>query len=303
MLNLFLLLASAFWGDTQINEWGDIGARFAVGVPFCNRLNLVDFTLGISKIGIGSSIVESYGFNNGNQFIGSLLPLQATVPVYQHVSFWKEEAFFDKFVIFKVRGSPWGQRYNGVSPLSFILSPEWEAKAPYLSLELSGRWSPVRMLGLEATLGTLIPQDAPWRVYLMLGAYIGTSGPVSPDKVAPKLEITDIVFDDALTGDGDGILDPREQGRLILLLANRGLRNSDTVYLFPAMRDTSLSKYLVFEEVSISPLAAGRSTEAVINVFAGERLPALPLRVRIWGKDLDSNLVSPAYIEIPTAGS
>ncbi len=303
MFNLLLLLSAAFLGDTQVKEWGDIGARFAVGVPLCNRLNLVDFTLGISQIGIGSSIVESYGFNDGTQFIGSLLPLHVTVPIYQHISFWKEEAFFDKFLILKLRGSPWGQRYNGTSPLSFILSPEWAAEAPYLSLELTGRWSPIRMLGLEATLGTLVPKDAPLRVYLTLGAYVGTSGPVSPDKVAPRLEISNIIFDDALTGDGDGVLDPREQGRLILLLANRGLRDSDTIYLYPAMRDTSLSKFLVLEGTTAAPLKAGRSTEATINVFAGEMLPALPLRVRVWGKDSDSNLVSPAYIEIPTVGS
>lgn len=303
MLNIFLLLCAAFWGDTQVKEWGDIGARFGIGVPVSNRLNLVDFSLGISHFGIGTSVVESYGFVDGGQFIGSLLPLQVTMNIYQKIAFWKEEAFFDRLLYLKIRGSPWGQRYNGVSPLSFILSPDWEAKAPYISIEIAGRWSPIRMLGVEATIGTLIPKDAGLRVYLNISGFVGTSGPVSSEKVLPRLEISSVIFEDALNGNANGILDPGEQGRLLFLVSNKGLRDSDSIYLNVVMRDTGLEQYLSFEEITLPPLKASETLEASISVFAADRLPALPLRARIWGKDAAGNIVSPAFVEIPTAGS
>lgn len=302
MFKLLLLLSGAFWGDTQVREWAFINAHYGVGLPPCNRLNLVEFSLGLSYVGIGSSIVESYGFPSAdsNQFIGSLLPLHLTVPLYQKITFWKDEAFFDRFIAVNIRGSPWGQRYDVVGPFSFILNPLWKAKAPYLAFEVVGRWSPVRMLGVQATFGTLIVKDAPEQVYLTLGVFVGTGGPVSKYKIGSRLEVAGVVFDDALTGNSNGTLEPAEEGRLLVLLVNRGLKDSDTITLRAVMRDPQLAGYLAIADVTVPPLAANHSVEVSVPVIAGDRLPALPLRLRVWGKDLEGNLVSPANTEIPT---
>lgn len=303
MLKILLLLTTAFWGDTQVQEWGAIEAHYGLGLPFSNRLNLVEFTLGYRYIGIGASIVESYGFRNGQQFIGSLLPLHLTLPLYQKVGFWENDAFFQQTVTLKLRGSPWGQRYYGVSPLSFILDADWEAKAPYVGLELCGQWFPVRMIGLQGTFGSLVVRNAPMRAYLSLGVVVGTSGPVSQQKIGPRLNIAGAVFDDAVTGNSNGILEPNEQGRILVLVVNRGLKDADSVNVKGVVRDEKLKGFLFIEEAGVSTLAANSSTEISLRVGAGDRLPALPLRIRIWGKDLEGNLVSPVNIEIPTGGS
>jgi hypothetical protein len=305
LFKLLLLLSCAFWGDTQIREWASINAHYGVGLPPCNRLNLVEFTLGLSYLGIGSSIVESYGFPSpdSNQFIGSLLPLHITVPLYQKITFWKDEAFFDRFVAVNIRGSPWGQRYDVVGPFSFILNPLWKAEAPYLAFEVVGRWSPVRMIGVQATFGTLIVKDAPEQLYFAIGVFVGTGGPVSKYKIGSRLEIGGVVFDDALTGNSNGTLEPGEEGRLLVLLVNRGLKDSDTVLLNAVIRDPQLEGYIVVESIAVPPIRANRSLEVSLPVIAGDRLPALPLRLRVWGKDLEGNIVAPANIEIPTVGS
>lgn len=303
MFKLFLLLPLAFWGDTQVNEWGAVEANYAVGLPLCTHLNLVEFTLGYKYAGVGLSIVESYGFFNGEQLIGSLLPIHITVPLYQRMGFWKGDAYFKQSLEVKLSGSAWAQRYRGVGPLSYLLSRDWEAKAPYIGVEISGRWYPIRMVGIRAALGTLIVKDAPERVYLNIGLTTGTSGPISQRRIAPDLKIVGSVFDDASTGNGNGILEPQEEARIRMLLSNRGLKDSDTIYIKAVLRDTRLAEYLTFGEVPVSPLAAGKSTEISLPLKASPRLPALPLRVRIWGKDLDGNMVIPAYIDIPTSGS
>lgn len=305
MLKLILLFTAAFWGDTQVREWAVVDAHYGVGLPLCNRLNVVEFTLGFSYIGIGSSIVESYGFGSrdSGQFIGSLLPLHVSVPLYQRIAFWRDDAFFKHFIAFNVRGSGWGQRYDVSGPLSYILEPRWRAKAPYLAFELMGRWSPVRMVGLQATLGTLIVKDAAERIYLTLGVCVGTAGPVSKYKIGPSLEIAGVVFDDAIGGNSNGILEPGEEGRLLVSLVNRGLKDSDTIFLKAVVRDPQLSEYLTILDTTIPPLGANRSIEVSLPVVAGDRLPALPLRLRVWGKDLQGNMVSPANIEIPTMDS
>lgn len=305
MLKLILLFTAAFWGDTQVRQWASVDAHYAVGLPFCNRLDLVEFTLGISHIGFGSSIAESYGFasRDSNQFIGSLLPLHVSVPLYQKIDFWKNDAFFKHFIAFNLRGSWWGQRYDALGPLSFLVEPHWRAKAPYIAFELTGRWSPVRMIGLQATLGTLIVKDAAERIYLAIGICAGTGGPVSKYKIGPRLEVTGVVFDDALTGNSNGLLEPGEKGRLLVFLVNRGLKDSDTIFLKAVVRDPRLAEYLTILNTTLPPLGANRSIEASLTVVAGDRLPALPLRVRVWGKDSQGNVVSPANINIPTVGS
>ncbi|TET21873.1 MAG: hypothetical protein E3J71_08055 [Candidatus Stahlbacteria bacterium] len=305
MLKLILLFSAAFWGDTQVREWAAVDAHYGVGLPLCNRLNVVEFTLGLSYIGIGSSIVESYGFGSGDsgQFIGSLLPLHVSVPLYQKIAFWRDDAFFKHFIAFNVRGSGWGQRYDVLGPLSYLLEPRWLAKAPYLAFELMGRWSPVRMVGLQATLGTLIVKDAAERIYLTLGVCVGTAGPASKYKIGPRLEVAGVVFDDAIGGNSNGILEPGEEGRLLVFLVNRGLKDSDTIFLKAVMRDPQLSEYLTILDTTIPPLGANRSIEVSLPVVAGDRLPAIPLRLRVWGKDSQGNMVSPANIEIPTVGS
>ncbi len=302
MIRLLLLFA-AFWGDTQIREWGEIQATYAVGLPVSNRMELLEFTMGLYHLGIGASIVESYGFVDGEEFIGSLLPIHLTLPLYQNMRFWKGEAYFDKTLSLSLTASPWGQKYRGVSPLSFILSPDWEAKAPYVSLELIGRWFPVRMLGMQSTLGTIYIENSPLRIYLNLGFTVGTSGPVSQQKISPKLEIAGIVFDDALTGNSNGLLESDERGRLLVLLVNRGLQDSDSVTLYSKMRDARLSKYLAIPEIVVPPVLSNQTIEVEVPVFAASRMPAMPLHVRLWGKDANGNLVTPQFIEIPTVGS
>ncbi len=303
MIYLILLLPAAFWGDTQVREWASIDAHYAVGLPVSNRLNLMEFTLGTTHVGIGSSIVESYGFVSPDsvQFIGSLLPLHVTIPLYQRVSFWKTDAFFEHFIAFNVRGSPWGQRYEVTGPLSFILkSRTWRSKAPYLAFELTGRWSPVRMIGLQSTIGMLIVKNASEQFYVNVGICVGTGGPVSKYKIGPRLEVTGVVFDDAVTGNSNGTLEPGEEGRLLVLLANRGLKDSDTILLKAVVRDPQLARYLSTVNITVPPLRANRSIEVSVPLVAADRLPALPLRLRVWGKDLEGNMVSPANIEIPT---
>jgi len=305
LFGLALLLSAAFWGDTHIEEWGAIDAHYGVGLPLSNRLELVEFSLGISYIGVGSAIAESYGFVTADtgQFIGSMLPLHVRIPLYQKIGFWKDDAFFKQSVAFIIRGSPWGQRYGAIGPLSFLLGAPWQAKAPYLAFELSGRWAPVRMIGLEAKLGTLVVKNAPERVYLTIGVSVGTSGPISEQRIGPRLEIAGVVFDDARTGNSNGVLEPNEEGRLLVLLVNRGLKDADSVFIRAVMRDPQLAGYLRFTDAVVPSLEANRSVEVSVPVFAGERIPALPLRVRVWGKDSQGNLISPAHIEIPTVGS
>lgn len=286
-----------------MKEWGNVEAYYSVGLPLCTHLNIVEFTLGYTYVGVGASIVESHGFFNGEQLIGSLLPLHVTVPLYQRMGFWKGDAFFQQSLDVKIFGSAWGQRYRGIGPLSYLLARDWEAQAPYIGLELSGRWYPVRMIGLRAAIGTMIIKDAPERVYLTFGITTGTSGPISQRKILPVLEVAGVVYDDAVTGNSNGVLEPDEEGRLLILLVNRGLKDSDSTVLKAAMRDSQLAEYLFLGEVTVPPLAAGHSTEAALPVKAASRLPALPLRVRIWGKDLEGSMVTPAYIDIPTVGS
>ncbi len=304
MLRLFLLLTAAFWGDTQLSEWGEIQAQYGIGVPVCTRLQLVEFTLGISHFGVGSSIVESYGFASNEDLIGAILPLHIKISLYQKVGFWKGDAFFRESITLRVFGAYWGQRFEALGPLAYLAGARWEAKAPYLGFEISGHWSPVRMLAVRANLGTLIVgNNAPERIYLTLGISVGTSGPISPEKIGPRLEIAGIVFEDASTGNSNGYLEPNEHGQLLVLLVNRGLKDSDTIYLRTVMRDSRLTEYVDPSEVTVPPVPANTSTEVVIPLIAGSRLPAMPLRVRVWGKDNEGNVVAPGSIDVPTVGS
>ena len=301
MLKLLLLLCTAFWGDVQVRTWGSINLAYGLGLPVSNRLNLVEFGLGYSHIGLGLSVAESYGFSKDEQFIGSVLPLHVTVPLYQKIRFGKTEAYFDQEILLKLRGSPWGQRFKGSRNMDYLTQNDWEAKAPYIGLELTGRWMPARVAGIQATLGALVVADASNHIYLNIAITTGTSGPVSKHKIGPRLEIAGVIFDDAEQGNSNGVLEPGEKGRLLILLVNRGLQDSDSIALYAILRDAKLTDYLNLNDVTIPSLQANHSTEASLPVAAGERLPALPLRIRVWGKDARGNLVSPAYLEIPTA--
>ncbi|MBD3285501.1 hypothetical protein GF359_03620 [candidate division WOR-3 bacterium] len=301
MLKLLLLFFTAFWGDVQVRTWGAINVSYGLGLPVSNRLNLVEFGLGYSHIGLGLSIAESYGFRANEQFIGSVLPLHLTVPLYQKIKFGRTEAYFDEEILLKLRGSPWGQRFKGTGNIDYLTENDWEAKAPYIGLEISARWIPARIAGLQATFGSLLVADAANHVYVNLAVTTGTSGPVSKHEIGPRLEIAGVVFDDAESGNSNGKLEPGEEGRLLVLLVNRGLQDSDSIALFAILRDAKLADYLNLKDVTIPSLQANHSIEASLPVIAGSRLPALPLRIRVWGKDARGNLVPPAYLEIPTA--
>jgi hypothetical protein len=303
LLKLLLLLSAAFWGDTQVREWGEIQAHYGLGVPVCTRLQLVEFTLGISHIGIGASIVESHGFAANEDLIGAILPLHIKIPLYQRIGFWKGDAFFRESISIRMFGASWGQRFEALGPLGYLSGARWEEKAPFFGIEMSGQWSPIRMMAVRANLGFLFVGNAPDRFYLTLGVSAGTSGPISPNKIGPRLEIAGIVFEDAATGNSNGFLEPNEQGQLLVLLLNGGLKDSDTVYLRTVMRDSQLTEYLDQSEVVVPPVPANSSTEVAIPLKAGSRLPAIPLRIRIWGKDIGGNVVKPGSIDVPTVGS
>ena len=301
MLHLLLFFSGAFWGDVQIKTWGSINVSYGVGLPISNRLELVEFAMGYSHIGIGAAIAESYGFAKGDQFIGSVIPLSLTVPLYQKIKFSKNEAYFKQEILFKLRVSPWGQRFTGSGVLDYIKEQNWEAKAPYVAFEVTARWVPVRVLGIEATLGSLFVGNAPDHFYLNLGISTGTAGPVEKDKIGPRLEVAGVVFDDSESGNSNGTLEPGEKGRILVLIVNRGLQDSGPITLNAILRDVKLTEYLSISNISIPGLEANNSTEAAIPVTAASKLPALPLRIRISGKDSSGNLVPPAYLEIPTS--
>lgn len=273
---------------------------YGLGLPVSNRLELVEFDLGYSHIGGGLAIAESYGFRKDDQFIGTVIPLHLTIPLYQKIRFGKTEAYFEQEMLLKVRGSPWAQLWETSSNIGYLSGASWISKAPYLGLELTGRWVPVKIAGVYVTLGALFVRNAPDHLYLNIGVSTGTAGPVSEHKIGPRLKIVGVVYDDAETGNSNGVIEPGEKGRLLVLLVNSGLQDSRPITLQGILRDIKLAQCLSISSVSIPSLGANHSTEVALPVTAASQLPALPLRVRVWGKDEGGNLVAPAYLEIPT---
>lgn len=281
----------------SIGGWGYVYTEYGLGIPLGHWFNLVKFALGTHYVGIGSRIIESFSFYDREELTGAILPLYLYFPLHKRIKVEKGGMSYSLFSFFYIGGSLWGSRFKGRIPFDYITQYEWIADSDYFNFGIKAIVPLLNIFALSGSFGTVLIEGGKKTPYINLCIAMGTSGPITYRPVAPNLVIKKAVFDDS-EGNRNGLLGSEEKGKILVLLQNKNVTTSRDIEVTAELIDKKFQRLINFKKTKIEEINPKEVKEVIIELEAAKVLPKVAYKIKISGRDIHKNVISPYFLII-----